>query len=55
VTGKAKALVLRMVVCAIEGETGKLKSLHEKFMRESRLHVTIAEILEFKKEQRETA
>ncbi len=44
-----------MVVCAIEGENEKLKLLYDAYTRETRLHVTIAEILEFKKEQRETA
>lgn len=38
-------LLYRIVIAAIAGEDGKLKSLYERYTKESRLHVSIGEIL----------
>jgi len=52
VTVEAKGLILRMVVCAIEGKNEKLKLLYDAYTRESRLHVSIEELLEYKRGMR---
>ncbi len=38
-------LLYRMIVCAIAGEDDRLKGLYDIYTKESRLHVSIGEIL----------
>lgn len=44
------ALVYRMVIAAIAGKPDRIAELCEAYSRERRLHVTVAEILQSKRE-----
>ena len=47
------ALIYRMVIAAIAGRPDRIAELYEAYSRERRLHVTVAEIVEWK--ERESA
>jgi len=44
------ALIYRMIIAAIAGKSGRIAELYEAYARERRLHVTVAEILQSKRE-----
>ncbi|WP_461369525.1 hypothetical protein [Candidatus Darwinibacter acetoxidans] len=46
----ATALIYRMVIAAMAGEPDRIAELYEAYIRERRLHVTVAEILQSKRE-----
>ena len=46
----ATALVYRMIIAAIAGKSDRIAELYEAYSRERRLHVTVAEILQSKRE-----
>lgn len=41
-------LLYRMIIAAIAGEDGKLKSLYDTYTKESRLHVSIGELIGYR-------
>ena len=45
-------LVARMVVLTMAGEKGAAQELYQKYLRETRLYVTVRELLEWKRQQR---
>ena len=47
------ALIYRMIIAAIAGKSDRIAELYEAYARERRLHVTVAEIVEWK--ERESA
>lgn len=49
----SKALILRMIICAMTGEDGRLRLLYEDYRKKRHLYASIGEILEHKQEQRE--
>ncbi len=46
----ATALIYRMIINAIAGRSELNEQLYEAYVKERRLHVTVAEILEWKRE-----
>ena len=49
-TEEARKLVFRMVLATMSGEREITKELYEKYLRETRLYVTIKELLKAKKQ-----
>lgn len=41
-------LLYRMIVCAIAGEDDRLKGLYDTYTKESRLHVSIGELVGYR-------
>lgn len=41
-------LLYRMIIAAIAGKSERLAELYDRYTRESRLHVSIKEILDYK-------
>ena len=47
----ATALIYRMVIAAMAGESVAVAELYEEYVKERRLHVTVAEMVQWKRER----
>jgi len=52
VNDTCKKLLARMVVLTMAGDKGATQELYQKYLRETRLHITVRELLEWKRQQR---